>query len=115
MALRSVVAPDPALYDFWREGEAFSYSIPVPNGKWTVTIHSFEPRTITPEGLTMTVKANGAVVLPAFSVKQAAGGPLKGVARTFPVKVKEGILKLEFVGTGGSAVVAAIEVTQQVR
>ena len=62
MAPRSVEASEPQLYDYWREGDAFSYAIPVPNGRWRVTIHTFEPRPAAPDSLTMTVKANGATV-----------------------------------------------------
>ena len=109
--LKTVTAPDPALYDYWREGDAFSYAIPMPNGKWIVTIHSFEPRA-SAANVMMTVTANGAVALPAFDVSKAAGGPLKGIARRFPVKVSDGMLRLDFSATDGKAVVAAIEVQQ---
>lgn len=112
MAPRSVEASEPQLYDYWREGEAFSYAIPVPNGRWKVTIHTFEPRPAAPDSLTMTVKANGATALAPFNVKQAAGGALKGISRSFPVTVKDGMLRLDFAGQGGQAVVAAIEVTK---
>jgi beta-galactosidase len=106
--LKVVTAPDPALYDYWREGDAFSYAIPLPNGKWTVTIHSFEPRNA--GSPMMAVSANGKLVIPAFGVRNAAGGSLKGLARAFPVTVKRGVLTLDFSATGGKAVVAAIEV-----
>jgi beta-galactosidase len=107
---KTVTAPDPALYDFWREGEAFSYAIPVPDGKWTVTVHTFEPR---PTATAMMgVSANGKTALAPFNVAKAAGGPLKGLSRTFPVSVKGGILKLSFSATSGKAVVAAIEITR---
>jgi beta-galactosidase len=107
---RTVTAPDPALYDYWREGDAFSYAVPVPNGKWKVTVHSFEPRA-SGSG-TMTVSANGKVAVPAFSIKDAAGGALKGIKKSFAVTVKNGLLALDFTGTGGKAVVAAIEITK---
>ena len=110
--LKTVTAPDPALYDYWREGDAFSYTIPVPDGKWTITIHTFEPRAAAAENLAMTVKANGAVAIPGFNVAKAAGGPLKGLARSFTAKVRDGMLRLEFSAAGGKAVVAAIEVRQ---
>lgn len=60
----------------------------------------------------MTVTANGKIALPAFSVAQLAGGPLKGLARSFPVMVKGGVLRLDFAGAGGKAVVAAITVNR---
>jgi beta-galactosidase len=108
--LKTVNAPDPGLYDYWREGDAFSYAIPVPDGKWKVTIHTLEPRA-TGTG-TMTISANGKVALPAFSLKDTTGGPLKGIAKSFPVTIKGGLLKLDFSATGGKAVVAAIEITR---
>ncbi|WP_254514625.1 glycoside hydrolase family 2 TIM barrel-domain containing protein [Novosphingobium sp. G106] len=108
---RQVQAQNPALYDYWREGNAFSYALPLPNGKWTVTIHTFEPRPAT-DPVTMTVTANGAVAVKALNVKEAAGGALKGISRSFPVRVKDGVLRLDFAGQGGRAVVAAIEVTK---
>ncbi|HEX7854179.1 MAG TPA: glycoside hydrolase family 2 TIM barrel-domain containing protein, partial [Sphingobium sp.] len=109
--LRTVSAPEPELYDYWREGESFSYAIPVPKGKWTVTIHTFEPRKPDTVHPLMTVKANGKVALKPFSVREAAGGPLKGISRSFPVTVKDdGMVHLEFAATNGLAVVAAIEI-----
>lgn len=112
MPPRSVVAPRPEYYDYWREGTAFSYAIPVPNGTWTVKIHSFEPRPAASDELRMSVKANGTLALPPFNVKQAAGGALRGLERSFRVKVRDGMLRLDFAATGGKAVVAAIEVVK---
>jgi beta-galactosidase len=108
---RSVEAPQPELYDYWREGEAFSYALPVPNGKWKVTVHTFEPRA-TADPVRMTVTANGKLALRPLDVKQAAGGSLKGIVRSFPVRVHDGTLRLDFAGIGGKAVVAAIEVSK---
>jgi beta-galactosidase len=107
---KTVTAPDPALYDYWREGDAYSYAVPMPNGKWKVTIHTFEPRE-SGSGK-MTISANGKVALLPFSLKDTAGGPLKGVAKSFPVLVKNGVLTLDFTGSGGKAVVAAFEITK---
>ncbi|EJU13439.1 beta-galactosidase/beta-glucuronidase [Sphingomonas sp. LH128] len=107
---RKVETPTPSLFDYWREGEAFSYAIPLPDGRWTVTIHTFEPSSVASGATTMTVSANGKVALPAFSVQKQAGGPLKALERSFPVTVTGGLLKLDFAGSGGRAVVAAITV-----
>lgn len=112
MAERTVTAEHPDYYDFWREGDAFSYLLPVADGKWTVTIHSFEPRTSGAEAVKMSVAANGKTMLPSFSVLKEAGGPLRGLAKSFPVIVKGGQLKIDFTGSGGKAVVAAIEVAR---
>jgi beta-galactosidase len=103
-----VTAPDLALYDYWREGEAFRYAIPVADGKWMVTIHTFALETTS--SAQMTVSANGQPAIPAFNVRDTSGGPLKGLMRSFPVTVKGGVLSLDFSATGGKAVVAAIEI-----
>ncbi|MDE2303105.1 MAG: beta-galactosidase [Sphingomonadales bacterium] len=111
MAVRSVSAPEPRLYDFWREGEAFRYAIPVPDGPWTVTIHTMAPRA--DAATLMSVSANGALALAPVNVLGAAGGPLTGIARSFPVTVKGGVLTLDFAGQNGRAVLAAIEITRR--
>ena len=105
---RRVDGPTPELFDFWREGESFSYAIPVPDGQWKVTVLTFQPSPAAPASATMTVSANGAVVVPAFNIAQSAGGALKAKALSFPVEVHGGTLKLDFAGAGGKAVVAAI-------
>lgn len=107
---KTVVAADPALFDYWREGETFSYAIPLPDGKWTIAIHSFEPSD-TATG-TMSISVNGKLAVPAFSIRDAAGGTLKGVQKSFAVVVTNGLLKLDFSGQGGKAVVAAIEISR---
>lgn len=108
---RKVDAPDPALYEFWREGEAFGYAIPVPNGAWTVTIHTFDAHPAAPPAL-LRATANGQVAINALDVRQAAGGGFKGLSRSFPVTVSDGVLRLDFAGTGGKAAIAAIEITK---
>ncbi|MDG2004906.1 MAG: glycoside hydrolase family 2 TIM barrel-domain containing protein [Novosphingobium sp.] len=109
---RKIEAPEPALYAYWREGEAFTYEVPVPNGDWTVTLHLVEAgREPSPEQR-LTVTANGSAALAPFNVAQSAGGPLKGLERSFPVSVINGILKLDFASTGGKAALAAIEITR---
>lgn len=107
---KTVTAPEPALYDYWREGEAFSYAIPVPDGKWTVTVHSFQPSAAATG--TMSVSANGKIALAPFDIAGAAGGPMKAVAKRFPVTARGGVIKLDFAGQGGKAVIAAIEIEQ---
>lgn len=128
---RAVSAAEPRLFDYWREGDAFSYAIPVPDGTWTVTIHTFaptpavlppqpasDPRAAAVAGLTtpttgtMSVTANGKLAVPPFNIIDAAGGVLKGVSRSFRTRVKNGVLKLDFAGQGGQAIVSAIEVTK---
>ena len=123
-----VAADIPELYEHWREGEAFSYSVPVPNGNWTVTIRTLEPgepkmdpRMAEAMGLgnephktvRMSVEANGEQKIALLDVRQAAGAERKSAARSFPVTVSNGELALSFAGVaGGKAIVAAIEITR---
>jgi beta-galactosidase len=106
---KAVTAADPSLYEYWREGAAFSYAVPVPNGSWTVTIHSFEPSAEVTAAHTMSVTAQGRQVVAPVNIAGRAGGPLRGIALSFPVTVRDGLLRLDFAGQGGTAVVAAIE------
>jgi len=123
-----VEAERPALFDYWREGDRFDYSIPVPDGDWTLTLHMTAPgkRKMDPEmaamlgepvkedkDVVMSVSANGKTVIDALNVEEAAGGTRKGIIRSFPVTVEDGTLQLTFTGTGGGkALVAAIEITK---
>lgn len=108
---KTVVAERPEHYAYWREGEAFSYALPVADGNWTVTVHTFQPdAALADSSATMAITANGKPGLAPFAIGKEAGGALKGLAKSFPVTVKGGLLKLDFSGQGGKAVVAAIEV-----
>jgi beta-galactosidase len=111
--LKTVTAPDPALYDHWREGDAFRYAIAVPDGNWTIVVHTFEPRAQATDKMTMAIAANGKAALAPFNIAKDAGGPLRGVAKSFPVTVTGGILTLDFSAKDGKAVVAAIEIVKE--
>ena len=83
----------------------------MPNGAWTVTIHTFDAHPAAPPAL-LRATANGQVAINALDVRQAAGGGFKGLSRSFPVTVSDGVLNLDFTGTGGKAAIAAIEITR---
>lgn len=118
MGGRTKVAPsnvtgtsDPELYASYRQG-AFGYDLPLPDGRWTVTLHMFEPETDAGKAAarSITVLANGKPVLSEFNPAKAAGGSLKAVTRSFTVTASGG-LKLDFSGSEGGAVVSAISVS----
>ncbi len=117
MGGRTKVAPsnvtgtsDPELYASYRHG-AFTYDLPLPDGRWTVTLHMFEPETDAAKAAarSITVLANGKPVLSDFNPASAAGGSLKAVTRSFAVTTRDG-LKLDFSGGGGGAIVSAMSV-----
>jgi beta-galactosidase len=100
---------DPELYASYRQG-SFAYALPVPDGRWTVTLHMFEPDAAREGDRSINVSADGTPVLTGFNPAKAAGGPLKAVQRSFPVQTKGGTLKLDFSGGESGAVVSAISV-----
>lgn len=128
---RRVTAQHSELYDHWREGEVFSYAIPVPNGLWHVTLHSFAAG-VGIATASMAVLANGEAVLPAIEVgvpmspmealmaaaargetPGATGGDkeasLHGQSHGFDVVVSDGVLRLDISAGDGKAAIAAIE------
>ncbi|WP_395336710.1 glycoside hydrolase family 2 TIM barrel-domain containing protein [Novosphingobium sp. BL-8H] len=110
--IRQVEAADPALFDYWRDGEAYTYDIPLPSGRWTVTLHLFEPRKTSSPDQALTVKANGQSVIGGLNILKEAGAPLKELVRSFPVTVTDGHLTLEFSSVSGNSALAGIEITR---
>jgi beta-galactosidase len=110
-APRKVVAgtADPEIFEGWRQG-AFSYAIPMPNGNWIVTLHSFEPDAAQASTRAFSVSANGKPVLTNFNPAKAADGAMKAVTRRLPVAVTGSALQLSF---SGAAVIAAIEIVPE--
>jgi NADPH:quinone reductase-like Zn-dependent oxidoreductase len=105
------VGGDYAIPEAYREG-TFRYELPLPDGKWNVTLHMFEPQQGKVGTRTFDVAAGAKVALHDFNPGAAAGGALKAVTRTFPVRVNHGRLDLEFTPKGGDAVVSAIVVSR---
>lgn len=101
-------AGDPRLRTGYREG-GFGYAIPVPNGRWRVTLLFLEPD----EGAAardFDVLIDGRTLLRAFDPGRAAGGPLKAIERSFVTDVAGGRLDLGFVPGRGDALLSAIEI-----
>ena len=97
-----------ALFETYREGK-FTYAIPVPPGRYQVTLRFFEPEA---KRHVFDVVANSKVELKDFNISTAAGGEMKAAEKSFSVEVKKGGLKLDF---NGQAVVSAIEVQPAAR
>jgi len=105
----AVSAADPALYDSFREGR-FSYSIPVPNGRYQVTLRFEEPSAQAPGERIFDVVANGTNVLDHLDIFAAAGGKLKGIERSFDASATDGKIVIEFRPVTGKAIVSAVAV-----
>lgn len=104
-------ATSAALYNGYREGR-FAYDIPLPDGRWQVTLSFFEPELTAAGKRTFSVKANGKIALASVDPFLLAGGTLKAVERSFPVTVQGGRLSLAFEPGKGAALVSAIEITR---
>jgi beta-galactosidase len=103
-----VTASDPRLYDSFREGE-FSYRVPVPNGRYQITLKFEEPGAAAGERV-FDVLVNGKAMLKRFDIAAAAGGKLRAVDKSFQAKAKEGSLVIEFKPVKGQALVAALSI-----
>ncbi|WP_375434994.1 malectin domain-containing carbohydrate-binding protein [uncultured Hymenobacter sp.] len=102
---------DDALYQTERYG-SFTYTLPVPNGTYTVTLHFAELYWNRAGQRVFNVAAEGTTVLNAYDIVQKVG-PLTATTETFPVTVTDGVLSLAFApGAGGvdQPKVSAIEV-----
>ena len=102
---------DDALYLAQREGTSFTYSIPIPNGQYSVRLHFAECEYTAAGQRRFNIAVNGATVQTDFDPLAAAGAPNKMVTKTFPVTVAAGKVDLGFTSTlaGRNAGVAAIE------
>jgi len=105
----AVAAADPTLYDSYREGR-FSYRIPLPDGRYKVTLRFAEPSATAAGQRVFDVAANGKTVIRKLDVYDAAGGTLRGLERDFTVKLAGGTLVLDFVPRKGRALLSACEV-----
>jgi beta-galactosidase len=104
---------DPFLYKYFRCGE-FRYEIPLPDGRYEVTLGFLEPDPAAGVGdRVFDVTANGQPLLEDFDIRREAGNDRVAVTETFPVEVSGGRLTLEFDPTEGEALVSNIKVTRQ--
>ncbi len=100
-----------ALYQTFREGD-FDYSIPVPNGTYTVRLHfaEFSQRLLWKRYFNVNIEKNQGV-LKNYDIAGKAGGVDKAIVETFTnIKVEDGRLNLEFDKGTDDAVVGGIEI-----
>lgn len=90
----------------------FAYTIPVPNGSYTVDLHFLE---IDPSAQTIRffdVLLNGQIVLPNYSIFNDAGF-LNPVIKSFPVTISNGLLMITSNAIGSkSPMINAIAITE---
>ncbi len=106
----AVAGPDGALYDSFREGD-FSYSIPLPDGRYRIVARFVEPSATAAGQRVFAVIVNGKTVLDRLDVFAAAGGRLKPLDRTFDAQAVGGRIDIRFRPITGKAIVSALAVT----
>jgi beta-galactosidase len=106
----TVAADDSGIYDSFREG-AFSYRVPVPSGRYQVTLRFQEPVVDAVGVREFDVLVNGKIVLERFDIFASAGGKLTGVDRTFETTSRDSGIVIEFRPVKGNALVSALSIT----
>jgi len=105
----NVEAADPQLFNSYRIG-TFSYRLPVPDGKYKITLRFVEPTASAAGERVFNVSVNGKRLLKKLDVFTAAGGKLKGVEKTVNASAHDGALVIEFAPEKAEAVVSSIAV-----
>ena len=100
----------PVLYQTCRYGN-FSYTLPVPNGSYTVTLKFAEPTRFGSGLRQFNVAINNVSVLSNFDIFAQAGGGNIAIDKSFPVSVSGGQIVLQFSqGAADLPLVDAIDV-----
>jgi beta-galactosidase len=102
-------AREPRLYASWRAGKAFRYALPLPDGRYRVTLHLFDPVETVPGKRIFTVAASGGVPVRIDPVAKAGAG-MTATTVELPATARDGTLTLDFAGVVGEALVSAIDV-----
>jgi len=105
----AVAADGPGIYDSFREG-AFAYRVPVPSGRYRVTLKFEEPSAREAGAREFNVLVNGKIILRRFDIFAAAGGSLKGIDRVFDWTSRDNTMLIEFVPLKGAALVSALSI-----
>jgi len=99
----------PDLYASWRSGTRFRYALPLPNGRYKVTLHLFEPIETAAGKRVFTVAAGGGKPVTVDIIAKAGAG-MTATTLDLPATVTNGTLRLVFEGKTGEALVSAIDV-----
>jgi beta-galactosidase len=99
----------PELYTSWRAGKRFSYALPLPDGRYRVTVHLFDPSETERGKRVFTVSAGG--ISREIDVVALAGGGLRATQMELPAVAADGMLRIDFEAKTGEALVSAIDVT----
>jgi len=103
--------PVPELFASWRAGQRLSYALPLPNGRYRVTVRLFEPDEAARAGQRVfTIAASGGARRDRIDPAAMTGDSLRAATVELPAVVSDGTLHLDFAASKGEAVVSAIDV-----
>lgn len=109
------VPADPRVWDQHRAGQAFAYRVPLPAGRYRVTLGflTTEAAKNNEPGSMFDVQANGSTVIAGLDLAKAAAEPATAITRSFDVEVGTQPLHLQFSATTGLARVSNLSVVRQ--
>ncbi len=103
-----VFTPEANLYNTQRLGD-FTYSIPVQNGLWALTLRFSELEYQAPNKRVFDVYVNGVLMAAAYDVYARANSGRSMLNQGFSVNVADGVMQIRFVSKVGLAAVSALE------
>ena len=86
--------------------------VPVPGGRYRVTLKFQEPAADAAGVREFDVKVNGKIVLRRFDIFAAAGGKLKAVDRSVDATSRDGAILIEFHSVKRAALVSALSMAR---
>ncbi|MFN8473407.1 MAG: malectin domain-containing carbohydrate-binding protein [Anaerolineae bacterium] len=101
--------PDPTLYQSERYGYAFTYTVPVTNGTYQVTLKFAEIFWAKPGQRVFDVTINEQMVLDNFDILSQVA-PNTALDKTYNVKVTDGSIRVAFTSVKDMAKIAAIQI-----
>jgi len=93
---------------------SFTYSIPIPNGNYSLRLGFAETYWSTAGSRVFNVSAQGNTILSAYDVVVRAGGKLIAKIESFPIVVSSGAVNLVFTSIIDNAMVSNIEIVPSV-
>ena len=98
------------LYLTQRVGSSFSYALPLPNGRYEVTLRSIEPEFEAPGMRIFDVRLENAIAINDLDIWSEVGFETAWDSMPLTVDISDGVLDMEFIGVVGEANISAFEV-----
>jgi hypothetical protein len=103
---------DQAVYQAYRYGSSFSYSVPVVNGTYTLSLDFVEPSMTGPGQRVFSVNANGTTIIDNLDIYSLVGQNT-ALQKQFKVTVTNGTLTLNFTASVDNAILSAFSLVHR--